>query len=137
MISCIKLQENIDAGVKRKAANYLFFEPKIFEMKKFNVLQLLYIKLHALNISLLFFENGKNEKNHSNIYFTIIFYFFIIIFIIGIVQQRHALSAQSCVAYTKRLVKLNVHNSPQKRTATYFYFHIILPIAFWRPIKKT
>lgn len=62
-------------------------------MKK--VLQ--YIKLHSLNISLLFFENGENEKNHSNIYFTIIFYFLIIIFTIGIVQ-RHALSAQSCVA---------------------------------------
>lgn len=131
MISCVKLQENIDAGVKRKAANDLFFEPKIFEMKNFEVLQ--YIKLHSLNISLLFFENGVNEKNHSNIYFTIIFYF--LIFTIGIVQ-RHALSAQSCVAYTKRLVKLNVHNSPQKRTATYFYFHIILPIAFWRPVKK-
>lgn len=45
-------------------------------MKK--VLQ--YIKLHSLNISLLFFENSENEKNHSNIYFTIIFYFLIIIF---------------------------------------------------------
>lgn len=52
-------------------------------MKNFEVLQ--YIKLHSLNISLLFFENGENEKNHSNIYFTIIFYFLIIIFTIGIV----------------------------------------------------
>lgn len=69
--------------MKRKAANDLFFEPKIFEMKNFEVLQ--YIKLHSLNISLLFFENGENEKNHSNIYFTIIFYFLIIIFTIGIV----------------------------------------------------
>lgn len=107
----IKLQEKIDAGVKRTATNYkyrfCFSEPKILKMKKVEVSQ--NMKLHSLNI--------RSAEDHINIYYTIIFYFFFF-FIIGIVPP-YALSKAVLHIQNEWLNKTYII-APQKRTDTFY-----------------
>lgn len=129
----IKLQEKNDAGVKRTATNYkyrfCFSEPKIFKMKKVEVSQ--NMKLHSLNI--------RSAEDHINIYYTIIF---LLLFFHNWYRSTIR-SKQSCVAYTKRLVEQDVHNSS---TETHRYvllterlggaFIIFVPLKSFQEIRK-